>query len=145
VFVRGAGFRGFDLAGEKPVFDFIPICDGRLDASVSVDVCKRDSTAPYYLASVGDTWYDHDKSMRFMPDSSGYVDINVLPIDIKYKKTVRIPLDFLPARPPKASVITIRTSFSDAHTMNIEIRDAGFGELFPVSDSGVKQEVRLWD
>ena len=55
------------------------------------------------------------------------------------RKVVRIPLDFLPKRPRKTTAILLNVSFSDAHRLVIDIRDAGFGDLFPATDARIRR------
>ena len=81
-----------------------------------------------------------------MPDGVKEIEITIVPVDSKRRrKVVRIPLDFLPKRPPKTTKVSIHTTFTDVNTLRLEIKDEGLGELFPSSGAHVVQEVGLWD
>ena len=145
IFARGAGYRGVDFADSNSVFNFSCICDGRISSFIKIDVMKGERCIPYPLANVGDTWYDIDNTITVMPDNAKELEITIIPVDNRKRKVVRIPLDFIPARPPRTTKISIHTSFTDVNTLRLEIRDEGLGELFPASGAYVVQEVRLWD
>ena len=144
VFARGAGYRGIDFSNN--VFNFSCICDGRISAFVKMDVSKGDRSVPYPLANVGSTWYDIDNTVTVMPEGVRDIEVTIIPVDnSRRRKIVRIPLDFLPKRPPRTTKVSIRTTFSDVNTLRLEIRDEGLGELFPASGAHTVQEVGLWD
>ena len=145
IFARGAGYRGVDFADKDAFFDFSCICDGRISVFIKIDVIKGERVIAYPLANVGDTWYDIDNTVTVIPDGIKELEITIIPVDNRKRKVVRIPLDFLPARPPKTTKISIHTTFTDVNTFRLEIRDEGLGELFPSSGARVVQEVGLWD
>ena len=146
IFARGAGYRGVDFADSNSVFNFSCICDGRISAYVKTDVVKGERSIPYPLANVGSTWYDIDNTVTVMPDGVKEIEITIVPVDSKRRrKVVRIPLDFLPKRPPKTTKVSIHTTFTDVNTLRLEIKDEGLGELFLSSGAHVVQEVGLWD
>jgi len=145
LFARGSVYRGIDFAAPKPLFPIVCICDGRLDSSVYVDINKDNRNFPYPLVSIGDTWYNRESSIRLIPSGISSLDMTIIPIESRRRKVVHIPLDFLPKRPPKTTMIDVTVSFTNSHTMNITIKDAGFGELFPASSASITQEVDLWD
>lgn len=146
LFAKGACFRGVDLAMEKPIFNFTCICEGRLDTGISLNMKKKDKEYSYQLANAGDTWYEIKKNLRLIADDEGGLEIILSPVDIYQKKrTVRIPLDFIPLRPPKTMRIQLEVKCKDDKTMLLRIEDAGFGELFPSSGKSIVEEVELWD
>ena len=64
---------------------------------------------------------------------------------MKKKRSIKIPLNFMPARAQKAMRIDIKTEFKNAGTMVLSLEDAGFGDLYKKSEAGLVQEVDLWD
>ena len=66
-------------------------------------------------------------------------------IDGKVKKNIPIVLDFLPKRPIKTRRFYFRTKFLDDKIMNVEIEDAGFGDMYPPTDVKRNIEVNIWD
>lgn len=145
VFSRGAGYRGADLANEKPLFNFTAICDGRTESSIYISINKKDRVISYPIINSGDEWYATDRTINIIPFGTKTIDLTVLPMDERKRKNIQIPLDFLPARPPKTSKISLRIHFNDANSIVIDLVDKGFGELFEASGNTVSKEVSLWD
>ncbi len=145
IFARGAGYRGCDFSENNSIFSFTCICDSRLEASVFLDISKDDRVMSYPLCGVGDTWYDIDRTVRLIPVDINELELNIIPMSTGKRKVVRIPLDFLPKRPRKTTAILLNVTFSDEHRLLIDIRDAGFGDLFPATDARLRREVHLWD
>ena len=145
VFSNGATYRGVDFASDKPVFNFTPICDGRLECSIFVDIMKDGRIVSYPLVSAGEAWFDADRSLSMIADQQDTLELNIIPMDGRKRKNIRLSLDFLPKRPPKTTRFSLNLSFLDDATLHIDVHDEGFGELFPATDRHSEQEVRLWD
>ena len=71
------------------------------------------------------------------------LEFTISPLDPRKKKVVKIPLEGFPKRPERTTRIQLSLGFSDEKTMVAVIRDLGFGELFPATDTVIKQEVLL--
>ena len=71
------------------------------------------------------------------------MDFAITPLDVKKKRTVRIPLEGFPERPERTTRLAVTVGFLDENTMAVAIRDKGFGELFPATDAVVRQEVTI--
>ena len=145
IFSRGAGFRGADYASEKPIFQFAPICDGRVDSSIYININRKDRTLAYPIINVGDPWYRVNRTIRVIPTESNSIEMTVVPMDERMRRTIKIPIDFIPSRPPKATVLSIGLHFNNSHNMTVSIEDCGFGELFPGTHLLKQTEVELWD
>ena len=145
LFARGASFRGSDYAGVNKLFQFVCICEGRIDSSVYIDTVKDVRSLAYPISSIGDTWYDKNSVIRLIPYNVKDLELTVIPMDLTKRKSIHIPLDFLPKRPPRTTMIDVIASFSNDHTLSITIKDAGFGEIFPAGNASHTEEVSLWD
>lgn len=145
VFSRGAGYRGADIISPNPIFSFTAICEGRIDSSIFLNITKKDSVLSYPLISIGDPWYYSDKELNIIPFSTKTLDMSIVPMEERQRRNIRIPLDFLPKRPDKTTLVKLTVHFVNAHNITITLKDQGFGELFPASDSTFIQEVSLWD
>ena len=65
------------------------------------------------------------------------------PLDSRKKKLVSIPLEGFPERPERTTRVHIQVKFLDENTMDVRLKDQGFGELFPSSGVQIRQEVML--
>lgn len=145
LFAKGACYRGVDLCGEKPVFNFISICDGRLDTTISINIEKNNKDMEFVLAKAGDYWHTVKNEMTMIPDGVSDLVLNIIPIDRKKRRNLKIPFDFMPDRPKKTWRVDFKSMFKNESTFLIEMKDAGFGEIFKATNSGVVKEVNIWD
>jgi len=145
IFAKGAAFKGVDLASENSIYNLTAICEGRLRSDVYINVENNGKDGKIYLAKAGDFWDEPDTELLMIPDEKEVIDISVVGIDGKVKKNIPIVLDFLPKRPIKTRRFYFRTKFLDDKIMNVEIEDAGFGDMYPPTDVKRNIEVNIWD
>ena len=145
IFAKGAAFKGVDLASENSIYNLTAICEGRLRSDVYINVENNGKDGKIYLAKAGDFWDEPDTELLMIPDEKEVIDISVAGIDGKVKKNIPIVLDILPKRPIKTRRFYFRTKFLDDKIMNVEIEDAGFGDMYPPTDVKRNIEVNIWD
>ena len=145
IFAKGAAFKGVDLESENSIYNLTAICEGRLRSDVYINVENNGKDGKIYLAKAGDFWDEPDTELLMIPDEKEVIDISVAGIDGKVKKNIPIVLDFLPKRPIKTRRFYFRTKFLDDKIMNVEIEDAGFGDMYPPTDVKRNIEVNIWD
>lgn len=143
LFARGAAYRAMDFLQEKTSYPYTCICEGRLKSTVSMNLMHRGQETSVVVASAGDNWYDRFATIDVIPDRQESVEFIVTPLDVKKKKTVSIPLEGFPKRPERTTRVQVQISFLDERTMDVKLKDQGFGELFPSSGVQVRQEVMI--
>jgi hypothetical protein len=145
IFAKGAAFKGVDLASENSIYNLTALCEGRLRSDVYINVENNGKDGKIYLAKAGDFWGEPDTELLMIPDEKEVIDISVVGVDGKVKKNIPIVLDFLPKRPIKTRRFYFRTKFRDDKIMDVEIEDAGFGDMYPPTDVKRNIEVNIWD
>ena len=145
IFAKGAAFKGVDLASENSIYNLTALCEGRLRSDVFINVENNGKDGKIYLAKAGDFWDEPDTELLMIPDEKEVIDISVVGVDGKVKKNIPIVLDFLPKRPIKTRRFYFRTKFRDDKIMDVEIEDAGFGDMYPPTDVKRNIEVNIWD
>ena len=145
IFAKGAAFKGVDLASENSIYNLTALCEGRLRSDVFINVENNGKDGKIYLAKAGDFWDETDTELLMIPDEKEVIDISVVGVDGKVKKNIPIVLDFLPKRPIKTRRFYFRTKFRDDKIMDVEIEDAGFGDMYPTTDVKRNIEVNIWD
>lgn len=143
IFSKGAAYRAMDGLQPKTSYPFTMICEGRLKSTVSMNVLHRGQETSVVVAAAGEIWYDKAAAIDVIPDHQNTVDFVVTPLDIKQRKLVSIPLEGFPRRPERTTKVRIEVSFLDERTMDVRLKDQGFGELFPASGVQIRQEVML--
>ena len=145
IFAKGAAFKGVDLASENSIYNLTALCEGRLRSDVYINVENNGKDGKIYLAKAGDFWDEPDTELLMIPDEKEVIDISVVGVDGKVKKNIPIVLNFLPKRPIKTRRFYFRTKFRDDKIMDVEIEDAGFGDMYPPTDVKRNIEVNIWD
>ncbi len=143
IFARGALLYASELVSARAAFPFICVCDGHLKTSISMNVLHKGQETVVTLASAGDNWYERSVVIDVIPDKQDSVDFMVTPLDVRKKKTITVPLEGFPQKNDRTMKVRICLRFLDDRTMSVEMRDLGFGELFPSSGAQIRQEVML--
>lgn len=143
LFARGAAFRGMDYIQEKSPYPFTCICEGRLHSTISLRVLHKERESQLVVAAAGDNWYESKSSVDLIVDDQDYVEFMVTPMDPKQRRLIKIDLDGFPKRPSRTTRLGISFGFLDEKTMAVVLKDKGFGELFPATDTVIRQEVML--
>lgn len=143
LFAAGAAYRAADYLHAKTSYPFTCICEGHLRSTVSMNVMHKGQETSVVLAAAGDSWYDRVAVLDVIPDKQKSVEFVVTPLDAKKKKMVSIPLEGFPDRPDRTTKVRIQVTFLDEKTMDVRLKDQGFGELFPSSGVQIRQEVML--
>jgi hypothetical protein len=143
LFAAGAAYRAMDLVQEKSAYPFVCICDGRLKTTVSMSVSHKGQDTSVVLASAGDSWYERRAVLDVIPENQNYIEFVLTPVDVRKKKLVTIPLEGFPTRGDRTMKVRVLVTFIDGCTMDVRLKDQGFGELFPSSGVQIRQEVMI--
>ena len=143
VFAKGAAYCGADRQRPQTSYPYAMICEGRLKASVTMQVLFKGQEKEVTLAAAGDSWREFRAMLEVIPEKQNAVELEVTPFDSKKKKAVIILLEGFPERPEKTTRVRIELAFLDEKTMKVTLTDRGFGELFPASGAKIVQEVML--
>ncbi|MCD8371455.1 MAG: DUF5716 family protein [Clostridiales bacterium] len=142
VFAKGAAYLAQDLLRDKTAYPYTILCDGRLQSTVTMNVLRKGQETSVILAAAGDSWYGREAVLDVIPDHQDTVDF-VVAADAKKKRTVSVPLEGFPKREDRTVKVRIRITFPDERTMRVNVKDQGFGELFPSTGVSVMQEVMI--
>lgn len=143
LFAIGASLYARSLNQAK-ASDVLLFCDTRTINTVSLNVTVNDRRAKLVMVSAGSSWYEVDTYAELIPKSQKYVDIEIDSVD-RYKpsRTLRMELSDFPVRPDRCTRISVEIKFLNLNTLQIEIKDLGFGEIFPSSGKSVIQTFNL--
>ena len=143
VFAKGAAYCGADRQRPQTSYPYAMICEGRLKASVTMQVLFKGQQKEVTLAAAGDSWREFRAMLEVIPEKQNAVELEVTPFDSKKKKAVTLMLEGFPSRPERTTRVRVEVSFLDEKTMKVVLTDRGFGELFPATDTRIVQEVML--
>lgn len=143
IFAKGAAYKAADYMHETTSYPYTCICEGRLKTTVSLNVMHKGQETSVVIASAGDNWYEMSRGLDVITDHQNTVDFVLSAPDGKSRKLISIPLEGFPKRPERTSRVRIQISFLDEKTMDVSLKDMGFGELFPATNASIRQEVML--
>ena len=143
LFSKGAAVKAGDYLAQGTEFPYVFVCEGRLKAEVALKVMRAGKEILLAVASYGDNWYESKSSLELILDDQKEIEFIISHLDSRKKRIVSVPLSGFPKRPRRTTRIQMNIGFTDENTMAVVIRDKGFGELFPASDTVIRQEVIL--
>lgn len=143
LFSKGAAVKAGDYLAQGIEFPYVFVCEGRLKAEVALKVMRAGKEILLAVASYGDNWYESKSSLELILDDQKEIEFIISHLDSRKKRIVSVPLSGFPDRPRRTTRIQMNIGFTDENTMAVVIRDKGFGELFPASDTVIRQEVIL--
>ena len=143
LFSKGAAVKAGDYLAQGTEFPYVFVCEGRLKAEVALKVMRAGKEILLAVASYGDNWYESKSSLELILDDQKEIEFIISHLDSRKKRIVSVPLSGFPERPRRTTRIQMNIGFTDENTMAVVIRDKGFGELSPASDTVIRQEVIL--
>lgn len=142
LFVMGALYRGLELLKGKE--DYLYLDENKVCCNIGLKTEKNGAEEILTVVEAGKNWYESDTSLMVLLLEEPVVEFVIVPIDGREKKVIEVALEGLPVRPKKTTRLLLDLWFKDPVTVNYEIRDLGFGELFPGTDMIYEGEMQ-WE
>ncbi len=122
---------------------FVFLGEDKLKSNLGMKLLKCGTEVYYALLDAGVNWYEAETRLDIIMDPSCILNIEVTPLTGKMPKTVQLYLDGLEKRPVGTTRLRISMEMSDVNTVDVKVRDLGFGELFPATDKVWEQTIEL--
>lgn len=113
----------------------------KLKANIGMDVLRRGEESYLALLDAGVNWYEAKKKVEFFTEKDNKFEIKITPLNGRHPKLVEVTLDNLPRRPDKTTRLSMEVSLKNPNTLFLEIKDEGFGEIFPSSGLSWQEEM----
>lgn len=97
----------------------------------------------YTLLNAGESWYEAKAWCEALLYDEPVVEFFFQPMQGAEGFKESLLLEGLPDRPSRATRLHIEAEFLRVDCLRLEVRDMGFGELFPSSDLCWTEEVNL--
>ena len=143
IFASGAAVAAADSLKEESAFPFVFMCEGRIKASVEMDVRYDGRFEKLVLAEMGTNWYEARTSVELIPDAADALEFFIRRYGHPHAEKVLVGLDEFPERPNKTTRTEVILSFTEEDLMTIRVRDLGFGEFFPSSGIVVRKDISI--
>ena len=145
---RGRVFMGNNLFSKGAVYGaknklnpsilssgYVFLGNDKLKSNVGMNVLKRGENVYFAILDAGINWFDAEMECEVILNQGNKVTFVITPLTGKNPKLVDITLNDLPKRPPKTSRLHMKVKMISETRMQVVIKDLGFGELFPASDT----------
>lgn len=142
LYVKGACYRGMELKEESK--SYLYLGEEKLRCNIALKTERNGKEDYFSIAEGGKNWYESDTSLEVLLLDQPELEFAMIPINGREKKTTVIHLENLPVRPKKTTRLRIELEFSDPFHAKLEIKDLGFGEIFPRSDMVYEGELQ-WE
>lgn len=110
---------------------YVYLSPDKLRANIGME-CDRGQEAVYLpILNAGTSWYDAKKELDVMLVRNNTFALTITPVDGSRTRVAQISLEGLPVRGNKTNRIGLRFYMEDPGAVHIEIRDKGFGEIYP--------------
>ena len=139
----GALYYSEVLAAERTE-DCRLLCDSRVCCDISLRVSVRERDKSLILASAGEPWMGLSTEHELILDGQNYIDFRLSPASsMGSASQLRMHLNGFPERKDRSVRIVLKTSFPDGEHFRVEVRDDGFGEIYPSSGAVLTEELDL--
>lgn len=147
MYTRGACYAAMEYAQlSNDSAGFIYLGADKLKCNVGAYIKAENGGETFAeLIEAGLNWYDVGFSKRFFVDTSKDIRLVLKPIDGSQERDVIIRLNDFPKRPPHCTQIRLLLYMDKPQELSVEIKDIGFGEIFPSSDLSIKEIVSMED
>ena len=131
------------LKGGDATKDYVFLGRDKLKANIGMQVLRRGEESYLALLDAGLNWYEAKKSTEFITEKDNKFEIMITPLNGKNPKLIEINLDNLPRRPEKTTRLSMELTLKNPNTLVLDIKDEGFGEIFPSSGLTWQQEIEF--
>ncbi len=141
LFARGSVMIGLDDLREKTAYPYTIICEGRIQASIMMEVVHGGVKKKLVLAQQGSCWYDIRTCVDLILDYTNSINFRIVSSEEKAVRLVGVALDNFPKRPAKTTRVQLILNFDSEKEAVVRIIDMGFGELFPATRTVKKSKI----
>ena len=133
---------------ENETLPYRILCDTRLSSEISMKVIAGGRESMLVLAAPGDCWNEVNSHAEFLLYGTEQVDFYVEPavrrLGVSNQvREISVDLEGFPKRPDRCTRVGIDIAFGSAEDMIIRLQDLGFGEIFPATDTVIRENIRI--
>lgn len=143
LFAKGACFRALQEAGLGGERTYVFLGEDKISYNVGLRTPGSGKNAVYTLLDAGESWYEAKAECEALLCGEPVVEFILKPMQGGEVLKESLFLDGLPDRPSRAGRLRISVEFLDVDRLKVQVKDLGFGELFPSSDLVWSEEVDL--
>lgn len=143
LFAKGACCRAVQETGVNGERNCVFLGEDKISYNVGLRTPGTGKNTVYTLLEAGESWYEAKAECEVLLCGDSVVEFILKPMQGGEVLKESLALPGLPERPPRATRLRISAEFLTVDRLRVQVRDLGFGELFPSSDLTWSEEVDL--
>lgn len=142
LYVKGACYVGTDWKEGQETYLYLG--EDKLSCNIALKTREKERDEFITIVEGGRNWYESGASMELLLLEEPELEFALIPINGREKKTVSIRLEGLPKRPERTTRLSLELKLTSPETAKLQVKDLGFGELFPRSEMCYEGELQ-WE
>ncbi len=122
---------------------YVYLSDEKLKSNIGMKCNKGQEEIYFPILDAGINWYDAKKEFDVMLVKNNIITLTISPLDGGNTKIASISLDGLKVRGNKTNRVGLKFFMNAPNILEIEIKDKGFGEIFPSTGQVWKESLKL--
>lgn len=143
LFAQGALAAAIESLDTGNVPPYLLLCEGRIPSDISMEVVQQNTKKKLVLCQGGSDWYEAGATVELIPDRCDSLQLQIVRLTDGWRRNCFISLEALPKRPERTTRIEVKIYFQSAEEMLVQIKDLGFGELYPPSSVVIEEQVYI--
>lgn len=142
LYVKGACYAAKEKIEERMLKGYLFVSRDLVRHNIGMDMTVNGSNTYYLLIPAGINWYEAVRDVDILLNGEQDLTFSVSSMDDGTRNRYSMELPGLPKRPDKATRLHLHLEYISPEECTIEVRDEGFGELFPSSGLTWKETMR---
>lgn len=143
LYAKGACYRATQVINRGAAASYVFLGADKISYNVCLRTPGAGKNSMYTLLNAGESWYEAKTWCEALLYDEPVVEFFFQPMQGAEGFKESLLLDGLPDRPSRTTRLHIEAEFLCVDCLRLEVRDMGFGELFPSSDLCWTEEVNL--
>lgn len=141
LYSKGACFGVRERLDERMGGQIIFLGQDKLKTNVGMRVSRQGEASYLAILDGGENWYECHKKWDVILREGNVIKLQLTPLDGRNTRYVEVVLDGLPVREPKMTRLRLEAVMVNEKTMELRVKDMGFGELAPASSLCFSQQI----
>ena len=141
LYSKGACYSVQERLNEYTDNQIIFLGQDKLKTNVGMRVSRQGETSYLAILDGGESWYECQKKWDVILREGNTINLQLTPLDGRNARYVEVVLDGLPVREPKMTRLHMEAVMINEKTMELRVKDMGFGELANASGLCFSQQI----
>ena len=143
LFAKGACYRAMEELKNPEERSYVFLGEDKIPYNVGIRTPGTGKDSLYTLLNAGTSWYEAKAQCEALLLDEPVLEFILKPMQGNMTLKESLELTGIPERPSRTTRLRIFVEFEGVEKLRIEVRDLGFGELFPSSDMVWNETVDL--